>query len=591
MGAFIDGWQVLQTHFAVFAAVTACALWGSALVMRLLGGARAFVPSLAERLSLGVTAWLPPALLLAALYLLTARWLGAAGATLLLVAQLALTTVPIAWRIRMHPSAAAPRAAAGLLIAATIALVVLRLAFVRDLVLPQYFDSATHYGLIRGVLEWAEGSNSGHGLVLPVAPYYHLGYHILMGGMASAAQLDIGALMLVSGQLILALTPLALYAPAHRLTGSAIAGAVAVALAATGWYMPAFAANWGKYPALFAVLPAIGALTSGLLAFQSAADAQARRRWLVLSLVLTVTTGLLHTRTILVVAAGALAALFALRLRRLPAGPRRLALGLSLLGLFVLTWMISAVPALSPALEPYVGTGLLATATVLLLCIAALHYRPDVSQAICLFLVFMLAGLIIPSGLPGFGSVFDRPFVELWIFAPLSLLGGVGFAGLSHHLSQPAARTAAVIICGALVVHALVAYDPRASSCCTTVTGNDMVALDWLDRNLRIHDLVAIATEPLQLGVGSEMTLEAPVDAGAWIKPLTGLGVVPLRYDADLGASAVVQDLCEHGARYIYLGGSPRAFDAERLRLQPRRFAVRLQLPGASVVEILECRD
>ena len=81
------------------------------------------------------------------------------------------------------------------------------------------------------------------------------------------------------------------------------------------------------------------------------------------------------------------------------------------------------------------------------------------------------------------------------------------------------------------------------------------------------------------------------MDAGAWINPLTGLGVMPLQHDADLGADAVVQDLCERGVRYIYLGGSPRSFDADRLRLQQARFAARLQLPGALVVEILECVD
>ncbi len=172
----------------------------------------------------------------------------------------------------------------------------------------------------------------------------------------------------------------------------------------------------------------------------------------------------------------------------------------------------------------------------------------------------MLAGLIIPSSLPGFGSVFDRPFVELWIFAPLSLLGAVGFAGLSRHLSRRLTQAVAVVICGTLVVHALLAYDPKASSCCTIVTRNDLVALDWLGRNVRPQDLVAIATESLQLGAGSYVALEAPVDAGAWINPLTGLGVMPLQHDADLGADAVVQDLCERGVRYIYLGGISSRF-------------------------------
>ena len=421
-----------------------------------------------------------------------------------MVVLVSLTALLVASNFRTHPRPVVllDAAGAGILVAVTMALMVLRLAFVRDLVLPQYFDSATHYGLIHAVVEWAEGANPGHGLALPVTPYYHLGYHVVMGGLAGMAHLDIGALMLVSGQVILALMPLALYAPAHRLTGSAWAGALAVTLAAAGWYMPAFAANWGKYPALFAVSSTIGALVFGMLAFQAAPDGPARRRFLLLSIALTVTTGLVHTRSMLVVVAGVLAAWLALQLGKLPAGPRRITLGLLLLGLIALVWSISVAPALSPALEPYVGSGLLATITVFLLSIWAFQYSARVSLAICLFIAFMLAGLVIPSSLPGFGSLFDRPLVELWIFAPLSLLGAVGFAGLSQHLSRRLSKAAAVVICAALVVHALLAYDPKASSCCTIVTRNDMVALDWLGRNLSPHDLVAIATESLQLGAG-----------------------------------------------------------------------------------------
>ena len=41
MGAFIDGWHAFQMQFANVAAVTACVLWGGALVLGLLGAARA----------------------------------------------------------------------------------------------------------------------------------------------------------------------------------------------------------------------------------------------------------------------------------------------------------------------------------------------------------------------------------------------------------------------------------------------------------------------------------------------------------------------------------------------------------------------
>ena len=256
-----------------------------------------------------------------------------------------------------------------------------------------------------------------------------------------------------------------------------------------------------------------------------------------------------------------------------------------------LIWSIWITPALRPAFEPYYGAGTLSTLLVCVLGIFAFKYRPQIALAICLFLALMLSGLLIPAPWPEFGSVLDRPFVELWIFAPLSLLGGVGFAGLLPYLGSVGSKLAAVIIAVALACHAMLAYDLKASSCCRIVAPDDMVALHWLGTNLQDQELVAIATEPLQLGPGRYQTLIAPVDAGAWVNPLTGLGVVLLSSDVDLGTQAVHDDLCRNGARYIYVGGSGQGFDAKPVWEQPALFSMRLQLPGASVVEVIGCEE
>ena len=167
----------------------------------------------------------------------------------------------------------------------------------------------------------------------------------------------------------------------------------------------------------------------------------------------------------------------------------------------------------------------------------------------------------------------------------------MGFAAFIPHLGSRGSRFAAVIIAGAIVSHALVTYDPKASACCTIVSPDDLVALDWLGSTVKPPDRVAIAFQPLQLGPGRFQTLEAPVDAGAWINPLTGLTVVPLSSDVDPGAHSVREDLCQLLVRYIYVGGSGRGFDAAALQNQPEIFTVRLQLPGASVLEIRDCEE
>ena len=160
---------------------------------------------------------------------------------------------------------------------------------------------------------------------------------------------------------------------------------------------------------------------------------------------------------------------------------------------------------------------------------------------------------------------------------------------LFRRLGPRGGHAALVIVVAALCAHALTTYDLQASSCCTIVTHDDKVALNWFGKNLKDADLVGIATEPLQLGPRTYPTLQAAVDGGTWITPLTGFGVVPLAYNLDLGQQAVLDALCQRGVRYLYLGGSERGFDAGLLLQQPARFAIRLWLPGATIVELEDC--
>jgi hypothetical protein len=67
------------------------------------------------------------------------------------------------------------------------------------------------------------------------------------------------------------------------------------------------------------------------------------------------------------------------------------------------------------------------------------------------------------------------------------------------------------------------------------------------------------------------------------------VGVAYLPHDLDLGDRAAVQALCQRGVHYLYFGGSGRGFGDAALRRQPARFTPRVQLPSASIIEIVDC--
>src|SRR5690606_32123855 len=115
--------------------------------------------------------------------------------------------------------------------------------------IPQYFDSAQHYLITRTLL------NTSGPLLPPSTGNYHIGFHLLLAFVTSTLRAQIIDTLLILGQIILAIIPLSIFFLVKGETRSNAAGIFAVMLAMLGWYMPAYAVNWGKYPALASLPP------------------------------------------------------------------------------------------------------------------------------------------------------------------------------------------------------------------------------------------------------------------------------------------------------------------------------------------------
>ncbi|HSM71812.1 MAG TPA: hypothetical protein VK851_09725, partial [Anaerolineales bacterium] len=96
----------------------------------------------------------------------------------------------------------------------------IRLAYISEALFPSYFDSAQHYTLIKNIL------TNGLSQVYAMwgTEYYHLGFHVLAALLASTFQVEITTVMLVLGQIILALMPLPFFFTIKHLTRSNWAG-------------------------------------------------------------------------------------------------------------------------------------------------------------------------------------------------------------------------------------------------------------------------------------------------------------------------------------------------------------------------------
>jgi hypothetical protein len=435
--------------------------------------------------------------------------------------------------------------------------VFIRLGFSANIILPPYFDSAEHYRIINFLLQTPISPK----FVWPTASYYHIGYHLIITALVSLTHANIGQVMLLFGQIVLAAIPFPVYFFAHRAVNSHAAALFAVALAAFGWFMPSHSVNWGKYPALLSLL--LIQFTLGM--------AVIKNRWLImLSLLASV---LIHSRSIILIGVFGIAWMLSQLLR----DKRKLffALGAAMLGMAAL--LIDQNQALGPVVEPY---RIWVTLLVGLLSASVARSFPR----LILFSTLAMLGMLAMSFIPISNSytLLDRPLVEMILFLPLAFLGGVGAA----RLPKAAILLFAVII----IFNAFTHYNFSPSNCCQLVARDDRTALDWIDRQLPDDARVAIAGADLNIDAFSAPMQGTGTDAGIWIMPLSGREVTSLPYFTDFGSQEIYQSLCQQQVTHIYVGSRPQSFITDFFQARPAWYEVIFHLPGTQIVRVRGCR-
>ncbi|HEY5982983.1 MAG TPA: hypothetical protein VIU38_05875, partial [Anaerolineales bacterium] len=397
MNLIIEGWQVLQQYAIAFLFIAACAFWGGAVIVGRVGSAVDRL-NVDEALALAAGAWIVPAWLASIVVLLLGSVLRSQIILQASIGSIALATLTAVWlaQLRHRPLHQHFGLAGWGLVVAAAVLIFVRLAFIGGLTLPLYFDSAAHYGITRQLLDLFTAGLPHDRLALPVPGYYHLGYHILVAGWSRLFRIDIASLMLVSGQLVLAVLPLPLYLMIHRTTGSAAAGLVGVLLGALGWYMPSYVVNWGKYPAILAALAVLTSLNLALLSRE--AGPPEPRKWTMraLALLAAVIAVVIHTRALIIMGmiAGAwwLAGVWLNLPPRVQARAAAFA-AIAATGVVAITWF---QPALWQVMDPYLGAGRWMMLGVAALAPVAVRAHPRVSIACILTMFLLLTGMLIP---------------------------------------------------------------------------------------------------------------------------------------------------------------------------------------------------
>jgi len=475
-------------------------------------------------------------------------------------------------------------------------LALLRMSFLRSLFLPPYFDSVEHYQIVSDLLHPEGPPQAFYTLARLTQRYYHFGFHALGAWVSALTGASPADTILVLGQLLQALIPISLFFPLKAATRSDAAALFGVLLAGFGWRMPAFASNWGKYPAL----TGIATFSFGLgVAFLALSSISKKERWALLGLALlaAVLSTLAHTRSaiLLIAAVGSwFAAGKALQARR--TWQSGMAATFTAL-LFWLAHQIAGDQSLLFMLQPYLRDGLIPSLLVVLLIPYGLKHFPQAMLAGLIWLLILLLSALTPSPDAlerlGYLSLLDRPFVQMTLFLPLTLIGGAGLAGLKRTLLQPSTRKWAdfqkrlwpflfLSLCLVVSLNALRGYDFAPSPCCQLVTQDDLAAYTWIRENLPTEATILIASNRTP-------TQTFGVDGGIWINALTGRQAKKWPHNTPLDSREALEKICATGATYVYAGGTSSRFSVEMMASQPAWYQALFVRPRAYLFAITGC--
>jgi len=477
-----------------------------------------------------------------------------------------------------------------------------RLAFIYNTQFPLYFDSITHYSNIQSLLS-ADKLFTINRIQSFFTYYYHFGFHISAAGIALISEKSIQDVMLVFGQTTLAVIPLPIFSLIKHETRMYSAGFFTVLLGAFGWSMPAYSVNWGKYPAMTSLIFIEFTLC---IAYLMIGMEKGKQKTLALGLVFLAfsSSTLTHSRSLFVILLGVVCWLAADKWLSLSQSIRMWLFVFALIGVAAIMISIYQEPVLKSVFDPYLREGSLATLLILFLFPFAMLEFPKMAFANLLMTLSLLLCLFVPIPFLfskyGYQTLLDRPFIEISLYLPFSLIGGVGFAALmkmlAHVFSDVELRRKrivsiflAIVLWVGIIYNAFSSYNFYASDCCNLITDDDLDTYKWIDQNILQDAFLWIAFSKGSVASSESSDIIGATDGGGWVTPLAHRETKGLNYNSDFGSIEIQTQMCERKNNYIYVGSTAQSFDGSELENVPGRYEKVFSSSKVQIFNVIGC--
>jgi hypothetical protein len=173
---------------------------------------------------------------------------------------------------------------------------------------------------------------------------------------------------------------------------------------------------------------------------------------------------------------------------------------------------------------------------------------------------------------------------------PLSLFGGLGFAGLDKTIKSSYQRVVVFIVIGLVSAQAFANYEFYPSKCCVLVGNDDVAAMAWMADQLPVQARIGIASTELKVVAEDVVEGDVGADAGIWVTPLTDRVTILLPYDLEFDQQIALDMICQRGVEYIFVGELGQPFDITRLNSRPVWYRPLLSMPKIGVYEVTGCK-
>lgn len=478
-----------------------------------------------------------------------------------------------------------------------------RLLAVRDLAFLPWVDASRH-GLSTALMAARGQAPDSYAPFLPVEGFpYHYGFHTLSASLHLLGSWSLPRLLLILGQLLNALVPLAVYAAAWMLTRRPAAALFAAFLVAFPFLFPAYYVTWGRLTQLTGVLILAPLLALSWLLLRGARGW--RRTWWLLAL-LAAGLFLVHFRVFLLYLPFVALAWLVAQGR----GGRPLlaaaATGLLLVGprLRELFELYEPDTLAAPVAGYYGFPGgyltsdwergflLLAGAIIVAAAGAALRGRRRAFLILTLGAWAGAVAILLSGRAPGLprtwlinlNSAYIVAFLPLALILSLGAVHAARWTARRRRSLQVAGRAAAGVALAALLLFGVRHQIAIVNSETVLAHPADLAGLRWADAHLPADAMVAVNSWQW-LG-----TTWAGSDGGAWLVPLTGrrsttppadyiydpelaVGVADFNQAAqevgDWSAPAAAGWLRGQGVTHIFVGQRGGFFDPAALARNP----------------------